>query len=443
MARLAAFCRRLLAFVFSLFTAACGSGPRSFVDVESGDVHVDAAEVEGLKQLLAGSGLRSEQLCVDGEIGCDSDNWIEIDGDGHVWSVGLRDASGLDGLEVLSGLPRLTQLRIRGARLLDLRGLSALPGLGHLEVTDSGLASVAGLEDSRELRLLDLRGNALTSLEELPDLPELRTLDLFGNSIAEVGKAIAGRDRLEWLDLSYNALTTVAGIGELPHLERLLLSHNRLQSLAGLVGLPRLRELVVDGNQLSDASAVDALPALEIVNLSGNRLEEFPRLVERLQGYLWQDNPGTRRYWTEKLEAREHRERQVLLAETLPGGELDGSWSRGGCSWTGNRPKCSIRIPRIQGAGPVYLARFDPTRLTQDRRRHPVRVRLQLSVASGRTRAYLARRADGFPYAEAVPGETASVAGELFTSGNGVWFVLEVVDDYAADVEYRIEPELG
>jgi hypothetical protein len=103
MARLAAFCRRLLAFVVSLFTAACGSGPRTFVDVEQGDVHVDAAEVEGLRRLLAGSGLSPEQLGVEGELASDRGNWVEIDGDGHVWSVGLTAAPGLDGLEVLAG----------------------------------------------------------------------------------------------------------------------------------------------------------------------------------------------------------------------------------------------------------------------------------------------------------------------------------------------------
>ena len=56
------------------------------------------------------------------------------------------------------------------------------------------------------------------------------------------------------------------------------------------------------GMMVIDASAVDELASLELVNLNGNRLERFPELVGRMPQHLWQDNPGTRRYWAEQPE---------------------------------------------------------------------------------------------------------------------------------------------
>lgn len=438
-----ALLRRGLPFFVSLLTAACDTGPRTFADVEAGRVHLDAAEVEALRGWLASAGLRSRQLGIEGELASTSGSWIEIDAEGFVWALGLGAAPELDSLEPLARLRRLSRLRIRDASLDRLDGLCGATELRFLTIQNSGLRSLAGLDGCRGLRLLDLRGNALESMSDLAELPELRTLDLAANRIAAV-RGLAGRETLESLDLSGNALTTAVGIDTLPHLERLNLARNRLASLDGLSALPRLRQLLVDGNRLTDASAVDALPALEIVNLNGNRLDTFPRSVRRWPQHLWQDNPGTRRYRESELEARRRREQQPRVAASLPQSpSLDTSWSRGLCSWRGSRPECDVRIPKVAGAGEVFLTRLDSDPLRRDPRRHPPRIRLRLEVAQGRVRAYLAATAAGYPYVESVPGEAAALVGDLFDSGRGVWFVLEAVDGVAENVRYRIEPELG
>jgi Leucine-rich repeat (LRR) protein len=255
-----------------------------------------------LRGLLEVAGLAPRQLELDGELASVSGNWVEIDDDGHVWSLGLTKAPGLDSLAPLADFSRLSRVWIQDVHLAGLDGLSG-GSLSHLRIHRGGLRSLAGLEGCPALRVLDLRGNAIESLAELAELPELRVLDLAGNAISRAA-GLAGRERLESLDLSGNVLAGAAGIEDLASLERLDLARNRLASLAGLRALPRLRELLVDDNQLVDASAVDALPALELVNLNGNRLERFPRLVSRTPPHLWQDNPGTRRYWEGVLEAR-------------------------------------------------------------------------------------------------------------------------------------------
>ncbi len=437
-----ALLRRLLPVVVSVVTAACSSGPKTFVDVEDGRVHVVRAEAEALRGLLAAAGLEAWQLGVEGELASPSGHWVEIDDDGHVWTLGLSAVSELDSLRPLAGLPKLSRVRIQGASLHDLEGLESASELSFLFVQQSGLESLAGLEGCDALRVLDLRGNAIASMAELPDLPELRTLDLASNKIAAV-EGLLGREMLESLDLSGNALTIASGIADLPSLERLNLARNRLVSLGGLAVLPKLRELLADDNGIVDASVVDTLPALEIVNLNGNRLETFPQLVKRLPQYLWQENPGTRQLQQEEVDARQRRERKPQRASELPATDrFESDWSRGLCSWTGNSPKCDVRIPRMRGAGIVYLARFDLSELRTDPRRHPPSVRLHLDVGKGAVSAFLQRYDETYPFVTATPGEPGTLVGNLFAGGQGVWFILEAVDG-AENVRYRIEPEFG
>jgi len=437
-----AFLRLLLPVVVSVVTAACSSGPKTFVDVEDGSVHVIEPEAEALRGLLSAAGLQPWQLGVEGELASESGHWVEIDDAGHVWALGLSAVAELDSLTPLANLPRLSRVRIQGASLHDLKGLESASELSFLLVHNSGLESLAGLEGCEALRVLDLRSNAIVSIAELPNLPELRTLDLASNKISAV-EGLVGREKLESLDLSDNALAIASGIADLPSLERLDLARNRLISLGGLAVLPKLRELLAQDNRMIDASVVDALPALEIVNLNGNRLETFPQLVKRLPQYLWQENPGTRHHQQEEVDARLRREREPQRANELPATDrFDSDWSRGLCTWSGTRPKCDVLIPRMKGAGIVYLARFDLAELRTDPRRHPPSVRLHLDVGKGAVSAFLQGYEETYPFVTATPGEPGALVGNLFASGQGVWFILEAVDG-AEDVRYRIEPELG
>ncbi len=291
--------RRLVPLLVPFLTA-CDAGPKTFRDVERGRLHLDASDAEALRGLLAAAGLETRHLGMEGELS-ETPNWVQVDGAGRVWSLGLAAAPELDSLEPLAGLLRLSRLRVRDARLTGLEGLSGLAELRFLSVFSSGLESLGGLEGCDQLRVLDLRDNRLDSLAGLAELPGLRVLDLANNEISRV-EDLAGR-RLESLDLSGNRLETASGIEDLPALERLNLARNRLASLDGLRGLPSLRELLADDNRLVDAAAVDALLALELVNLNGNRLERFPALVDRLPQHLWQDNPGWRRHLAERTPA--------------------------------------------------------------------------------------------------------------------------------------------
>ncbi|MEM7584293.1 MAG: leucine-rich repeat domain-containing protein [Acidobacteriota bacterium] len=285
----------LIPFLVSVLSTACGSSPRTFADVEAGQVWMVPDEVTALRSLLASAGLAPRQLGVEGELASTTGNWLELDEEGRIWSLGLAEVPELDSLEPLAALERLSRVRIRGASLDSLEGLGSADQLTFLSIEDSGLRQLDGLDGCRALRVLDLRGNALTTTEGLAELPALHSLDLAGNRL-ETLTGLAWRERLESLYLQDNALVDVAGLAHLPRLERLHLSRNALSSLDGLRDLPALRELLVDGNRLTDASAVDQLPSLEIVGLGGNRLETFPALVDRLPQHLWQDNPGTLRY---------------------------------------------------------------------------------------------------------------------------------------------------
>jgi len=131
-----------------------------------------------------------------------------------------------------------------------------------------------------QLRSLDLSGNLLAALPQLP-FASLRSLKLAGNEIATCAD-FTGHEKLTYLDLSENKLTSVAGIANMPALTSLNVSGgmkngnptNQLESLEGLTGMESLQELNLARNKFSVLQAPwETFPALRSLNVSENVIE--------------------------------------------------------------------------------------------------------------------------------------------------------------------------
>merc|ERR1712118_148946 len=116
------------------------------------------------------------------------------------------------------------------------------------------------------LLYLNLSEHSLTAM------PALKKVNLAKNEIATC-EAFTGHEGIEELDLSNNALESLAGIGNMPNLKSLSLGKNKISSLEGMAGLPELKSLDLSGNLLEDLAGPWAEAAsLTSVNLSGNLL---------------------------------------------------------------------------------------------------------------------------------------------------------------------------
>merc|ERR1712118_127166 len=126
------------------------------------------------------------------------------------------------------------------------------------------------------LLYLNLSEHSLTAM------PALKKVNLAKNEIATC-EAFTGHEGIEELDLSSNALESLAGIGNMPNLKSLSLAKNKISSLEGMAGLPELKSLDLSGNALEDlAGPWTEAGNLEHVNLSGNLLTT-PKPFENLR----------------------------------------------------------------------------------------------------------------------------------------------------------------
>ena len=216
----------------------------------------------------------------------------------------------------LGQLTKLTSLELHGNRLTALPPeLGQMTQLANLNLTGNRLTTLPpelglltrmyelGLAGNQltalppELGLLTQMGklgvadNLLTSLPpELGRLPNLFALDVQDNLLTSL--LLAGFDRLEYLDLSGNRLTTPpAGLAQLRHLKHLDMSDNQLttlpaESLVDLFTVAALSTLDLAGNRLTHLPPELGRLRLQFLDLSDNQLTHLPPELGRLRPAL-------------------------------------------------------------------------------------------------------------------------------------------------------------
>lgn len=136
------------------------------------------------------------------------------------------------------------------------------------------------LERFTKLRRLCLRQNQIKKLEELPSAlkEEIEELDVYDNLIKKIGNALEGFERLKSLDLSFNDLKKMDGIGHLVNLTDLYFVQNRIRKIEGLEKLSKLRNLELGGNKVTEIEGLEQCTGLEELWLGKNRITELKGL---------------------------------------------------------------------------------------------------------------------------------------------------------------------
>lgn len=99
------------------------------------------------------------------------------------------------------------------------------------------------------LQNLVIEGNRIKELPRLI-LPNLLRLDLSRNNIDRISDEFEGLDKLTYLDLAMNNLTSMANLRNMPDLEALYLQSNQIRKFNGLEGCTSLEILTLKGNDI-------------------------------------------------------------------------------------------------------------------------------------------------------------------------------------------------
>jgi len=180
----------------------------------------------------------------------------------------------------LTNLQELTSLVVRSHLIKDMAGLDSLPKLEKLELYDNMVQSLD--EDSlkgcgREtLRILDMSYNAIRSMAPVQycNGETLTELYLANNKLKEMS-GLKHLKNLRKLDLGANKIRVLKAteLSGLVNLEELWIGKNKIETLEGIEALPKLRRLDVQSNRLT--SVVNDEDGLCYLNGLRETLEEL------------------------------------------------------------------------------------------------------------------------------------------------------------------------
>lgn len=186
----------------------------------------------------------------------------------------------IDSLTCLSSLSKLKTLDLTGSRFPvdELNVLAGLPSLSDLTIAECNISTIEGLNGAQSLRYLDLNSNTVRNLDALNTMTTLTNLNLNHNAVTDLS-ALANLGSLERLEISYNAVTTLTPLASCVKLTSLNADNNQLTNLDGISNLTLLTNLSVDYNDLTDVSSLAGLTALTNLSIASNKITDISSLA--------------------------------------------------------------------------------------------------------------------------------------------------------------------
>ncbi|XP_034540452.1 nischarin [Notolabrus celidotus] len=183
----------------------------------------------------------------------------------------------------LSVFKALLQIEISDCSSLQIRGLSSLRlSLATLSIHRSSETMMAILvPEASEFSQWEAEGSEsgcpVTAV--IPVWKNLTTLDMSHNCISSIDSSVKLIPKVEFLDLSYNQLSTVENLQHLYNLVHVDLSYNNLRVLeAAHTRLGNIKTLNLAGNQLDQLTGLTKLYSLVNLDLSHNQLAQLEEI---------------------------------------------------------------------------------------------------------------------------------------------------------------------
>lgn len=120
-----------------------------------------------------------------------------------------------------------------------------------------------------------MNSNSLSSFDNLPQ--HIEFLSLKRNHFTELPADLVEKQRLLFLDLSFNRLSDVDVLGQLNCLKVLMLKGNQITRLAALGSIRSLVELDLDSNlveRIEEAACFEHHQSIAVLNLQHNPVVE-------------------------------------------------------------------------------------------------------------------------------------------------------------------------
>lgn len=136
------------------------------------------------------------------------------------------------------------------------------------------------------------------------DHPKVRTINLQWNKIKLVNQDLSCLLNLETVNISFNEVTAVRTLWELPALKNLKLQKNKITSLINFPEFKALENLSLSFNDLKDTAGIENLKNLVTLELAHNQIEELVWLdnMEKLQALKVEFNKLKDLNWIEDLK---------------------------------------------------------------------------------------------------------------------------------------------
>lgn len=262
------------------------------------------------------------------------------------------DDLGLENLEPLRKLTKLTSLSVRNNNIKTLDGLSTAKEsfyslnvsgnknlesldfnvpVSYLNVQDANLKDISILNDieadmvlaskndfgdlskfnNKAISFLDLSENknlsnisaigtvsglvlsdcGITSFSELSGLDNVQNLTLNNNNISSFNDTDNVKNAVT-LNLTGNNLTSLNGVSQLEKIQTLYIDNNQISSLTGIEKLAELSSVSADNNNIKNADELLDLENLHFASLNNNELTSIPNFTKQVDLYLaLADNP--------------------------------------------------------------------------------------------------------------------------------------------------------
>lgn len=159
----------------------------------------------------------------------------------------------------VASMPRLHLLYADRNKLTTVEGLSRVPHLDSLSLREQGGSKpfdMSFLQTAYEVRKLFLSGNHLGFFDPPRDFLNLQLLDLANCGLHRLPDNLGQMmPNLRVANLSFNGLSDISGLINIPRLKRLLLAGNRLSDIKSLLGVlsqfPWLTEVDLRDNSVT------------------------------------------------------------------------------------------------------------------------------------------------------------------------------------------------
>jgi internalin A len=176
---------------------------------------------------------------------------------------------------LFTGLTSIQDFRIENVPIGDLTAIGQMKTLKLLDIQYDSVTDLTPLANLTQLSSLFLGGNAgLTDLSPILALP-ITDLTVSSTGLTDLSalSSFSGLTALEASHLTFNSNTeTLALIGGMTQLERLVLESDGLTSISALGGLTNLTLFFVGANSLTSVSAMQVMDQLQAVDISYNQI---------------------------------------------------------------------------------------------------------------------------------------------------------------------------